>query len=645
MIARESVNQIFQTAQIDEVVGEFVSLKKRGVNLVANCPFHDEKTPSFHVSPSKGIFKCFGCGAGGNSVNFLIQHEKVTYPEALRFLAKKYNIAIEETEDSEEYKAAQTERESLLVITSYAQKYFSGILLNNEEGRAIGLSYFKEREIGDDLIEKFQLGYSLESWDGFTKTALGNAFNTELLEKTGLTIIKEDKTYDRFRGRVMFPIHDVSGRCIGFGGRILKKSEKAAKYVNSPESEIYHKSNVLYGIHLAKKSIVKNDNFYLVEGYTDVIALHKAGIENVVASSGTSLTEGQIRLVKRFTKNITILYDGDEAGIKASLRGINLVLDEGLNVKVVPLPDGEDPDSYSSSIGSDEFVNYLKNNAEDFIRFKTLLFKKEASNDPHKLSEAISDTVESIAHVQDPITRAIYIKDTSILLEIPEDALLKKLNFFIRNKKRKTHTQQLPATQKEEVKIIDPVQSSSSSDYVQERYIVKLLLNYGNEEIRIKTHDNNTDDDTYITMNLTKYIVNEITNNSIEFENPTYSQIYNEFANSDSTLNASYFSQHQDPKISQLTADLLSTRYEISKNWKDKYDIFVPKENDNLSESVISVLNLLKFAKVKKMIKQIKDRLENVSSPEEYNPLLEVQNELITWKKELSESMRAVVIK
>ena len=645
MIAQASVNQIFQTAQIDEVVGEFVSLKKRGVNLVANCPFHDEKTPSFYVSPAKGIYKCFGCGAGGNPVNFIMEHEKVSFPDALRFLAEKYNIDIDETEDSEEYKAAQTERESLLVITNYTQRYFADILLNNEEGKAIGLSYFKERGIGDDLIEKFHLGYSLESWDGFTKTAVENAYNLELLEKTGLTIRKEAKTYDRFRGRVMFPIHDVSGRCIGFGGRILKKSEKAAKYVNSPESEIYHKGNVLYGIHLAKKSIVKNDNCYLVEGYTDVIAVHKAGIENVVASSGTSLTEGQIKLVKRFTKNITILYDGDEAGIKASLRGINLVLDEGLNVKIVPLPEGEDPDSYSSTLGSEQFVNYLNHKAEDFIRFKTLLFKKEASNDPHKLSEAISDIVESIAHVQDPITRSIYIKDTSTLLGISEEVLLKKLNFFIRNKKKRTETQQLPASQAEEVKIIDPAQSSNTSEHVQERYIVKLLLNYGNEDIRIKTHLNDEDDDTYITMNLAKYIINEITNNSIEFENQTYSQIYNEFVNSDSTLDQSYFSQHHDPKVSKLTADLLSTRYEISKNWKEKYDIFVPNENDNLGENVISVLNLLKFAKVKKMIKQVKDRLENVSSPEEYNPLLEVQNELITWKKQLSESMRAVVIK
>lgn len=438
MIPKHTIDQIFEAAIIEDVVGEFVVLKKRGVNLLGNCPFHNEKTPSFTVSPAKGIYKCFGCGKAGNSINFIMDHEHYTYPEALRYLANKYQIEIEELEETDEQKQAANEKESLFIVSNFAASYFQKQLHETQEGKSIGLSYFVERGFREDIIKKFQLGYNPDSWEAFTGEALQQGYKLEFLEKSGLTIVKEEKHFDRFKGRVMFPIHNLSGRVLGFGGRILKTDPKAAKYVNSPESEIYHKSNVLYGIYFAKKDIIAKDNCYLVEGYTDVISLHQAGVENVVASSGTSLTEGQIRLISRFTNNITILYDGDAAGLKASFRGIDMILQEGLNVRVVLFPEGEDPDSFAKNNSSADLTKYITDQAQDFIRFKTSVLLKEVGTDPIKRAELIKDIVASISIIPDQIKRSVYIKECSSLLDIQENALINETNKLLRKNSAKT---------------------------------------------------------------------------------------------------------------------------------------------------------------------------------------------------------------
>jgi len=450
MIDKGTTERIIETAEITDVIQDFVNLKKRGTNYLGLCPFHNEKTPSFNVSPSKGIFKCFGCGKGGNAINFIMEHEGLSYPEALRFLANKYNIEIEEKELSAEEIEQKNIKDSLQIVTNFAAKHFHDNLKNHQEGRSVGLSYLKERSIREDMIDKFDLGYSLDQWESFTQAALKKGFKQDYLEKTGLTIVKEDKRYDRFRGRIMFPIHSLSGNVIGFGGRTMKKDEKTAKYINSPESEIYHKSNILYGIYHAKKAITKNEKCYMVEGYTDVIALHQKGIENVVASSGTSLTENQIRLVKRFTPNITIIFDGDPAGIKASLRGIDLILEQGMNVKVLLLPEGEDPDSFSQKHSASDLVQYIEENEEDFIQFKTRLLSEEAQNDPVKRANLINDVVRSISMIPDGIMRTVYIKNCSSILDIDEKVLYEETN-KIRNKKaRQKHKREQAGRDKEE---------------------------------------------------------------------------------------------------------------------------------------------------------------------------------------------------
>ncbi len=435
MIDQPTVDRIIEAANIVEVVSDFVTLRRRGANYVGLCPFHDEKTPSFSVSPARGICKCFSCGKGGNAIHFIMEHEQISYYEALKYLARKYNIEIQEKQLTEEEKQRKTDRESMLIVNEYAQKYFTTTLFEHSEGRSIGMAYFRERGFGEDIIKKFALGYSLEKRDALAQDALLKGYNKEYLIKTGLCFENQQgNLYDRYKGRVIFPIHSLSGKVIAFGGRILKKDEKSAKYVNSPESEVYHKSDVLYGIYQAKQSIVKNDFCYLVEGYTDVISMHQAGIENVVASSGTSLTPGQIRLIHRFTNNITVLYDGDAAGIKASLRGIDLILQEGMNIKVVLLPDGEDPDSFSKRQSAADFTAYIQAHGTDFIRFKTNLLLAGAGNDPIKRATLIGDIVRSIAIIPDNILRTIYIQDCARLLEIDEKMLLREVNNLIRNR-------------------------------------------------------------------------------------------------------------------------------------------------------------------------------------------------------------------
>ena len=436
MIDQHTIDRIIEAANIVEVVSDFVTLRRRGVNYVGLCPFHDEKTPSFSVSPARGICKCFSCGKGGNSVHFIMEHEQVSYYEALKYLARKYNIEIQERQLSEEEKQRKSDRESMLIVNDFAQKFFTTNLLENVEGRSIGLAYFRERGFGEDIIKKFGLGYSPEKRDALAQEAVKKGYKKDYLLKTGLCIeSQQGALYDRYKGRVIFPIHSLSGKVIAFGGRILKKDEKAAKYVNSPESEVYHKSDVLYGIYHAKQAIVKNDFCYLVEGYTDVLSMHQAGIENVVASSGTSLTPGQIRLIHRFTNNITVLYDGDAAGIKASLRGIDLILQEGLNIKVVLLPDGDDPDSFSKKQSAADFTAYIRAHETDFIRFKTNLLLEGAGNDPIKRATLIGDIVRSIAIIPDNILRTIYVQDCARLLSVDEKMLMREVNNIHRDKR------------------------------------------------------------------------------------------------------------------------------------------------------------------------------------------------------------------
>lgn len=424
MISRSTIDRVFESARVEEVIGEFVQLKKAGSNFKGLSPFTDEKSPSFMVSPVKQIWKDFSTGKGGNAISFLMEHEHYSYPEAIKWLAKKYNIEIEETEQTDEQKAQMNERESMFLVSNFAKDYFHDLMLNTNQGKAIGLSYFKERGFTDETIKKFDLGYCLDEWDNFTNAALAKGYDLKYLASTGLTIVKENKQFDRFKGRVMFPIHSMSGRILGFGGRILKADKKAAKYLNSPESDIYHKSKILYGIYQAKKEIAKQDNCYLVEGYTDVISFNQSNIENVVASSGTALTSDQIRLVNRLTKNITVLFDGDAAGIRASIRGIDLILEQGMNVKVVQFPDGEDPDSFAKSHSNSELKAYLEDSAQDFINFKVSLLLKDSNNDPIKKAGVIRDIVTSISKIPDSIQREVYIQECSRIMEISELSLI-----------------------------------------------------------------------------------------------------------------------------------------------------------------------------------------------------------------------------
>lgn len=447
MIDQPTIDRILDAANIVDVVSEFVTLRKRGINYVGLCPFHSDKTPSFYVSPAKNICKCFACGEGGTAVHFIMKHEQLNYFDALRYLAKKYNIEIQERELTEREKQKRSDRESMLIVNSWAQQYFSKLLYENPEGKTVGLRYFAERGFREDTIRKFQLGYCLEQRDGLFKAAVKNGYKKEFLEKTGLIITYDNgNVADRFRGRVMFPVHTLSGKVVAFGGRVLKKDEKAAKYVNSPESEIYHKSNELYGIYFAKQAIVKADRCFLVEGYTDVISMHQAGVENVVASSGTALTQGQIRLIHRFTSNITVLYDGDAAGIKAALRGIDLLLEDGMNVKVVLLPDGEDPDSFARKHNASQFAEFIKQNETDFIRFKTRLLLDDAEGDPIKRSSLITDIIRTVAIIPDNIARSIYIRECSAMMEIDEQVLLNEVNKIRLNKEEKQYAQNPPPT-------------------------------------------------------------------------------------------------------------------------------------------------------------------------------------------------------
>jgi len=651
MISKETIDRIFDTARIDEVVGEFVNLKKRGVNLIGLCPFHNEKTPSFNVNPARNIYKCFGCGKGGTSVNFIIEHEHLSYPDALRYLAKKYNIEIEEEQVSPEQEILRDEKESMLLLNGFAQKYFSEILNDSEEGKAIGMTYFKERGFSKDTIEKFQLGYSPDQWDAFTVHALKNGYKEEFLVKTGLTIKNDRGSFDRFKGRVMFPVHNLAGRVIAFGGRILKKDEKTAKYLNSPESEVYHKSKVLYGIFFAKKSMVEKDNCFLVEGYTDVISMHQAGIENVVASSGTSLTVEQIRLIARYTKNVTVLYDADPAGIKASLRGIDMILEEGLNVKVVLFPKGEDPDSFARKNSSSEVHEFLRNNARDFMVFKTGLLLEGASNDPIAKAAMIRDVVESISKIPDGITRAVYIKQCSEMMEIDEQVLLNELNKFRRSSLKKV----MPVDDVEELMpdvLGVPQPGTHFNTESQEREIIRLLLNYGNEQIQFhETIENEGGKKENVTHTFTvaTFITEELTRDEILIADARFRFFFAEtcsLLNIGTPITPEYFYKIENPEISSLAVELLSPKYFLSNNWQEMHQIAVPLEETNLKDTVEKAVYHLKNKMVMKMIDDNQHKLKAAyANGEDYTLLLEHQKMLDEVKKQISKSLGIDVLR
>jgi DNA primase len=646
-ISPETTERIKQAADIVEVVGDFVSLKKRGVNYTACCPFHNEKSPSFNVNPVRQIFKCFGCGAGGDSIKFVMDIEGIGYGEALRFLAQKYSIEIEEEQATPEEFLRQNERESLYIVLNFAQQYFQKILLESTEGQTIGLSYFRGRSLTDQTIKSFGLGYSLNEWDGLLKEATKRGYNADILEKAGLVMRKEGekaRTYDRFRSRVMFPVHNVSGKVIAFGARILIKDPNQPKYLNSPETDVYHKSKVLYGIYQAKNAIRAADICYLVEGYTDVISLHQAGIQNVVASSGTSLTEDQIKLIARFTPNVTILYDGDAAGIKAAIRGLDMVLEEGLNVSLVLFPDGEDPDSFVYKVGAEAFKKYINDNTKDFITFKTEYLLKEAGDNPFKRAEAIGDIVSSISKIPDPIKRQIFTSRTADLMRVDEQTLISEGNRILRKKTEEKPRQRQPEkpvtesvvnqefddmflTVEEGEPMMDysfepvilkpkttPASPSTTANVQSKRFMheqecVRLLICHATQELEPD-------------VSLCHYVLSEL--GTIEFETPVFQHLMDSFRTAfarGEVLNTNYFVGHQDTEIQQIAITLVSEKYELSENW-ERHEIFVPTEIDKLAEAAYSNILRIKKSVAEQRMAQLQGELKAMNDIETENELL-----------------------
>ncbi|WP_280217988.1 DNA primase [Bacteroides fragilis] len=631
MIDQATIDRILDAAQIVEVVSDFVTLRKRGVNYVGLCPFHNEKTPSFSVSPSKGLCKCFSCGKGGNAVHFIMEHEQMSYPEALRYLAKKYNIEIKERELTNEEKEVQSNRESMFIVNNFARDYFQNILKNHVDGRSIGLAYFRQRGFRDDIIDKFQLGFSTEGRDALAQEALRKGFKQEFLVKTGLCYETDDhKLRDRFWGRVMFPVHTLSGKVVAFGGRVLStENKKLAKYVNSPESEIYHKSNELYGIYFAKQAIVKQDRCFLVEGYTDVISMHQSGVENVVASSGTSLTPGQIRLIHRFTNNITVLYDGDMAGIKASIRGIDMLLEEGMNIKVCLLPDGDDPDSFARKHNATEFQNFIQEHETDFIRFKAQLLMEDAGKDPMKRAELINDIVRSIAVIPEAIVRDVYIKECGQLLRI-EDKLLvsevaKRRELQAEKGNKPIASNNAPTPQPGEMPPPFPPEEMEADTYQSfipqegkegqefykyERLIIQMIVRYGE-----KVMCNLTDEEgNEVPVTVVEYVINDLKEDELTFHNPLHRRILSEASehiHDQEFASERFFVAHPDPKISTIATELASDRYQLSK-YHSKTQKLVTDE-ERLYEMVPMLMINFKNAIVAEELKHIMYALQDPS--------------------------------
>lgn len=642
-ISKLTTDKVKERVDIVEVIGDYVPLKKKGQNMWACCPFHGEKTPSFSLSPSKQIYKCFGCGKAGDPIQFVMEIEGIGFQEAIRQLAGKYGIEVEEEANlSPEQNLEQSERDSLFIAVNFAKDFFVKNL-ETDEGKSIGLSYFKERGFTPQIIEKFDLGYALDGWDHFLKTAKSAGYQEEILLKAGLILQKEgeaERLYDRFRNRVTFTIHNVGGKAIGFGARILTKDKNQPKYINSPETPIYHKSDVLYGIFQAKKAIRDQDNCFLVEGYTDVVSLHLSGIENVVASSGTSLTDGQIRLIRRFTNQVTVLYDGDPAGIKASLRGIDLLLEGGLNVKAVVFPDGEDPDSYSRKVGSQAFQDYLKENSRDFIGFKIGLYQDEIDKDPIRKAGIIREVVQSISKIPDPIIRSVYAKEASGLLSIEEEILHAELNKIL----LKTQKEQFERA-KEERAIEDSIDqllpapeeiSAEDNLLLQEREMLRLLLNYGGQKLDVQE------------LHFCQYILTEI--EEVSFQTPIYQkmlQLYRDRIALGQVPSDELFLNHGDAEIRQEAIAMITQRHEVSTHWKDKFQIFVALESDDLADTAFKSILRLKRRLLQKMMEEamakIKEAEQLQLEVEKVSELLEMYLELKNFKLKIDKELGIVI--
>ena len=633
LISKATIDTVFEAARVEEVIGDFVQLKRAGSNFKGLSPFSDERSPSFMVSPTKGIWKDFSSGKGGNAVAFLMEHSHFTYPESIRYLAKKYNIEIEETEQTDEEKANTDVRESMYLVSEFAKEYFHHTLLHSDEGKAIGLSYFKERGFTNETIKKFALGYSPETWDALTKEALGKGYKLEFLEATGLTIPKEDRPFDRFKGRVMFPIQSMSGRILGFGGRILGNDKKAAKYLNSPESDIYHKSKVLYGIFQAKQAIAKQNNCYLVEGYTDVIQFNQAGIENVVASSGTALTPDQIRLINRLTKNITVLFDGDAAGLRASVRGIDLILEEGMNVKVCAFPDGEDPDSFAKKTPYEELVKYLEENSKDFIQFKASLLMNDAKNDPIKKADLIRDMVVSISKIPDRIQREIYIQECSRIMDISEQVLISTLAQLV-----KKDISDIGKKQKQEQKAFEVVKNEVPIQvekidilYGLERKIIEILLLYGNrteefEDVLLKANEEG-EIENFVEKKVCKVyqrIFLSLQEDEVELANPLFRDIFTNliaFFHENESFSIEQYLMHLQPEFAQEVTDILmEDERVILHNWEGQ-NIFPKTKNDTISQYVSETILTLRWYLVDKIIEEIKGSVLTEPDSDNMEPL------------------------
>ena len=670
MIDRATIDKILDAAQIVDVVSDFVTLKKRGVNYIGLCPFHDDKTPSFYVSPAKGLCKCFACGKGGNAVHFIMEHEQMSYPEALKWLAKKYHIEVKERELTTEEKEAQSVRESLFVVNEFARDYFQNVLYNHIDGKSIGMTYFRQRGIRDDIVKKFQLGYSTSAKDGLAQEALRKGYKKEFLLKTGLCYEKEDGTIrDRFWGRVIFPWFNISGKVLGFGGRVLDSRTKgiSQKYVNSPESEIYSKRRELYGIYQAKSAMVKADCVYMVEGYTDVIAMHQCGLENVVANSGTALSEEQIRLLHRFTSNITLLYDGDEAGIKASIRGIDMLLAEGMNVKVLLLPDGDDPDSFARKHSATEFQQYIANNEENFIRFKTNLLLKDTQNDPIKRAGLISDMARSIGLIPNEVIRYACLKECASILNVDEQIIQNEIKKIVRQRKDEYIEQR--KKEKEEAEKVNVLNNAPQQDHVpddglippppfppeevpqemyhdnylpqtgweklpfysKEQQLIKALVRYGEQVVCYMENE----DGEETPIRVTEYISMDLAQDGLQFQNPLHRQLLAEAeANLDKPNFCAerYFLAHPDPSISRMAADLISDRYRLSKSNEQA----LTKDEERLHELIPHLLIDFKLSILEEDMKQTIQQLSNPDVAKNAQKAMEVMKHY----KELTDTLK-----
>lgn len=652
-IPSHTIDEIMNTARVEEVIGDYVQLKKSGSNYKGLSPFTEEKTPSFMVSPAKQIFKCFSTGKGGTVVSFLMEMEQFSYPEALRWLAERYNIQLpEEKPLTPEEQEEITERESLQIINDYARDFFVDTIHNSDEGKTIGLSYFKERGFRQDIIEKFQLGYCPRKEKSFTKTALEKGYKQEYLEQLGLTKVKDDRSFDFFSGRVMFPIHSVSGKVLGFGGRTLQTEKKVAKYFNSPESILYNKSKILYGIYFAKTEIIKQDNCYLVEGYTDVISLAQSGVENVVASSGTSLTKEQIKLVQRYTNNITVLYDGDAAGIKASFRGIDLILEAGMNVKVLLFPDGDDPDSYAKKVGSDELQKYIEEHEQDFVGFKTEVLLESTGDDPVKRANLIKEIVTSIALIPDSITRSVYVKQTAEQFDMAEQTLVNELNGIrrkLQNEKQGIRQPEVEFESLPETKKPQEQKEGRRTFFEQEQDLIRILILYGSRALEIEKTTNDSEEDI-IETSVAELIVFELQRDDLNFDNELFKKIFNrcvEGMEGNILYEPTNFLRLEDQEIVKFVSNLMSPRYELSRKWLMDFRIETNEEIHKLAQAVKESLYSFKKAKIMARIEEIREQLRPTGetlSDEKVNELLKEQIQLDRIKGSFAKQLNRIII-